>query len=291
MTIAQRDNWPAEFTVYSRDEYKQDLCRRKFPNANYVLGDVRDKDRLEIAITGHDIICHAAALKYVDRAETSVNECISTNIEGSRAVINAARRSQVHTVIGISTDKAVEPINVYGLSKALMERLWTEAAREITDISFVMTRYGNVLHSTGSVVPLFKRMAAETGEVTVTNPNMTRYWLSIDEAVNLVVEATKRKSGTIVIPRARAMTLANLVKAVAPNARIKITGLRPGEKNDEKLLTKAESTKSRYDGDLVFYNPDAKPYNNIEAELVSNNPSSWIKPEEFSRLSEEAALI
>lgn len=294
---AQLENWNAEFIVYSRDELKQDQCRRKFPKIKYILGDIRDTDRLTVAAIGCDTIIHAGAIKYVDTSEYNVNECISVNVSGSQSVVKAARLSGVSTCIAISTDKAVEPLNTYGLTKALMERVWLEASRQHPDIKFNLTRYGNVIGSTGSVVPLFKRMAAEKGEVTVTDPTMTRYWLSIEEAVTLVINAYNCSAvGVTIIPNARAMRLLDLVKAVAPDATVRIVGLRPGEKLNEKLLTDLESSKSSIrqssinDNKFYIYYPDG-PKGLMAGELTSNNPSSWIKPEEFSRLSEEAALI
>lgn len=291
---AQSENWDAKFTIYSRDELKQDQCRRKYPDATYILGDIRNNDRLSLAMMNHQTVIHCGAIKYVDTSEFNVNECIATNVIGSQSVIKAARLAGVETCVAISTDKAVEPLNTYGLTKALMERLWLEASRQIPQITFNLTRYGNVIGSTGSVVPLFKRMAAEKGEVTVTDPAMTRFWLSIDEAVDLVVYACGLGStGATIVPSIRAMKLSDLVKAVAPNAKVKVTGLRPGEKSHEKLLTDLESSKSRMPSDshpYYVYYPDG-PKGLMSGELTSNNPKSWIKPEEFTRLSEEAALI
>lgn len=300
------ENWPVNFTVYSRDELKQDLCRRKYPFARYVLGDIRDTDRLNLAMQRCETVIHAGAIKYVDTSEYNVNECIDVNIQGSRSVIKAARIAGVDTCIAISTDKAVEPLNTYGLTKALMERLWLEAARQNMRPnpnsigyypSFLLTRYGNVIGSTGSVVPHFKRQAVEFGSVSVTDPNMTRYWLSINEAVDLVLQVWNAKgntNGSIVVPNARAMKLLDVVSAVTPGIKVNIIGARPGEKCHEKLLTKAESSKSDKYASFYRYWPDrvgGVGETNIEAELVSSNPSSWITPGEFAKLAEEAALI
>lgn len=248
MRQAQLENWDCRFTVFSRNEHAQDMCRRKYPGAAYVLGDVRDGERLGLAVMGHDIIVHTAAFKYVDIAEKNVSECLSINIGGTQAVIEAARRSnRVHTVVGISTDKAVEPANVYGLSKAVGERLFYEASQLLGHIRFVQTRYGNVCSSTGSVVPLFKRMAAENNEIRITDPTMTRFWLSIEDAVKLVVYAAEMGSGSILIPDPYAMQLGDLAEAVCPGVPQKIVGLRPGEKMHEKLVTTSESLRMKID--------------------------------------------
>lgn len=232
------------FTIYSRDEAKQAPVRAEFPEHNYILGDVRDLDHLTTAIMGHDIVIHAAAFKYVPQAETQVGQAITVNVNGSLNVATASIRARVEQVIGISTDKACRAINVYGLTKRVMERAFQEA-NELTDTSFTCVRYGNVIGSTGSVIPMFIRQAKE-GRITLTNPNMTRFWLSVTDAVDLIFMALGQvHGGTILVPRCAATDMKTVAKACAivsgHNApRLEIIGHRHGEKVHEDLLAPEE---------------------------------------------------
>lgn len=288
---ATRERWDSNFTIYSRDEYKQDLCKRVYPQANYVLGDIRDVDRLETVMLNQDIVIHAGALKYVPEAEFNVSECIDINVLGSRAVINAARRSRrVNTVVGISTDKAVEPLNTYGLTKAMMERCFTEAYRLFPGKRFTLTRYGNVVGSTGSVVPVFQRQAAKDNTVQVTDPTMTRFWIGIEEAIDLVIQAIASESGTIVVPSAKSMELGELVKAVAPEARVKVTGLRPGEKMHECLLTSAEFVRSEQYHNMWLYHPDRAPLTVNHAPMDSAG-TDRMSVKEFQELAADSVNV
>lgn len=254
MRQAQRENWPARFIVYSRSEYRQESCRHQFPEATYILGDIRDTEKLTIAMNGVDTVIHAGALKYVPEAENNVEECFSINVEGTRSVLKAATRSQrVSHIIGISTDKAADPINTYGLSKAMMERLFREYARLYPYLHFAMTRYGNVIASTGSVIPKFLGQLGRQEAITITDSTMTRFWISIEDAVNLIKFAytSPRKDRDltrlcIVIPQATSLPLGNLVLLLkqymnlSGEAVIHTTGMRPGEKKHEVLLAEHE---------------------------------------------------
>lgn len=295
MQRAECESWPCRFTVYSRNEHAQDACRHKYPRATYVLGDVRDTLRLGLAVAGHDVLIATAALKYVDIAENNISECIAINIGGIQSVIEAAWRNQsVHTVVGISTDKAVEPINTYGLSKAVGEKLFWEASRQIGDTKFVQTRYGNVVGSTGSVVPLFKRMEADYGEIRLTDPTMTRFWISIDHAIDMILAAVGSESGSIVIPSPKAMTLRDLAEAVCPGVKQHVVGLRPGEKIHEKLLTVAESIRVRRinfgKNTLYDYHP-ARTNTNLEAFELTSDSADKISVDEFRLLALAASVI
>lgn len=245
-------------TVYSRDEGKHDRVRRQFPQYHFLLGDVKDYDRLELAMAGHDTVIHAAALKYVPQAETNVAETLAVNIDGSRNVAKAAVRNQVERVIGISTDKACQPVNVYGMTKLVMERLFCEYASQ-SDTKFNCCRYGNVVGSTGSVIPLFQRQIAESGVITLTDPSMTRFWLSVDTAVALVMRALREtETGTVLIPRLASCTMRTLAEAVALSSERtveeKVIGVRFGEKRDETLLAKSECGYAEWtDEDLDGY--------------------------------------
>lgn len=278
-----------DYVVYSRDEYKQDLCRRKFPNVVYVLGDVKDVDRLSDTINRFsvDTIIHTAAIKYIPEAEANVAECMSVNVDGSRNVARVAIACGVGRVVGISTDKAAEPINVYGATKMLMERLWQEYAI-IGRTNFTLTRYGNVVGSTGSVIPLFIQQAKK-GEVTVTDPDMTRFWLSPSRAVELVQLALDAPNGTMVVPKAQAMTMKDLAEAIAREhkAKVRIIGVRPGEKQHERMLHQYESVKAIDCGDHYLVGKGKRePF-----VMTSNNPEIWLDAKTMNEYIRDAKTI
>lgn len=237
---AESEKWDCEFTIFSRDEMKQADVRSQFPRHKYVLGDVRDQDWLRLMMRGHETVVHAGAYKRIPEAEAHPAEAIYTNVIGSLNVAVAAVEAGVNRVIGISTDKAVAAYNCYGHTKGLMEKLF-QTANRWGGTRFTLVRYGNVLGSRGSVVPFFRRQAAETGVITLTDPSMTRFWLTLDDAVNLVVMGLEEPPGTILVPRASASSMAVLAEAVAPGAQIEIIGTRPGEKHHEQLIHAGES--------------------------------------------------
>lgn len=294
MRRALSENWPCDFTVYSRDEYKQDLCRRKFPNAHYILGDTRDRDNLGSALVGHDIVIHAAALKYIPEAEINVGECIGTNVLGTMSLISACKEAGVNKVVGISTDKAVQPVNVYGMTKALQERLFAEAADRSNHIKFTSCRYGNVVGSTGSVIPMFMYQKEKFGRLQVTDPDMTRFWISVDEAIDLIVFALgdDRFNGSISIPKPKAMTLMGVATAVAGLTTIDVVGPRPGEKTHESLLAPHESLRViSYE---KYYELLPSPHKtNLTPlfELVSSSPHAWMTVEEMRELIVDAGQV
>jgi UDP-N-acetylglucosamine 4,6-dehydratase/5-epimerase len=237
---AESERWDCEFTIFSRDEMKQAETRSQFPRHRYVLGDVRDQDWLRLMMRGHETVVHAGAYKRIPEAEAHPAEAIYTNVIGSLNVAVAAVEAGVNRVVGISTDKAVGAYNCYGHTKGLMEKLF-QTANRWGQTRFTLVRYGNVLGSRGSVVPFFRRQAAESGVITLTDPNMSRFWLTLDDAVNLVVMGLEQPPGTILVPRASASSLAVLAEAVAPGARVRVIGIRPGEKMHEQLIHSGES--------------------------------------------------
>lgn len=294
MRRAAQERWPVQFTVYSRDEYKQSLCKLMFPQARYVLGDIRDEGLLTVAMAGHDTVIHAGALKYIPEAEINVSECISVNVEGSACVISAARHAGVKRVVAVSTDKAVNPINVYGMTKALMERLFMEARDRYVTI-FTSCRYGNVVGSTGSVIPVFQRQLNDLGRITVTDPNMTRFWISVDEAVDLIDFAldSERIPGSVTVPRPRSMKLSDVAEAIAQGRPIKVIGPRLGEKQHEQLIAAHESIhtvihESYYE--VIPADACEAPLND-PFELVSSDPDAWMDRNEMSYLIEDAARV
>ncbi len=285
---AVRDNWPCRFTVLSRDEEKQVKLQRQFPDVRCLLGDVRDRDRLEAAFAGHNIVIHAAAMKYVPEAEHNVAECIAVNVEGTRNVALAAIHAGVETVVGISTDKAVLPTNTYGMTKALMERLFMELHGR-GETKFALVRYGNVVGSTGSVIPLFEEQA-RAGRVTVTDDKMTRFWLSVDAAVDLIVTAGQPASGTILVPRCAAMRVVELARLIAADAKVEIVGARPGEKLHERLVDYRESAQAMQIGEnYCLSSPTSPPTSEVEPWTYSSQyPARWIEPAEMTAMIEDA---
>src|SRR5262245_31382829 len=173
-----------QIVAYSRDEVKQGELRGQYPEVRFMLGDVRDYDRLAMAMRGVDVVIHAAAYKQIPSAEANVDEAIATNVLGSINVARAAVHANVQSVVGVSTDKACMPVNAYGATKSLMEKLFQQA-NEWGDTFFNCVRYGNVLKSRGSIIPLFMRQAEQDIKYTLTDPNMTRFWMTLDDAVKL----------------------------------------------------------------------------------------------------------
>lgn len=232
---------PKKVIVYSRDELKQfemgqifnDKCMR------YFIGDVRDKERLMLAMKGVDYVVHAAALKQVPAAEYNPMECIKTNINGAQNVIDAAIANNVKKVIALSTDKAANPINLYGATKLASDKLFTAANNIVGEgeTRFAVVRYGNVVGSRGSVVPFFKGLIERGAtELPITDERMTRFWLKLEDGVEFVLKNFQRmQGGEIFIPKIPSMRILDLAKAIAPNAKIKVIGIRPGEKLHEVM--------------------------------------------------------
>lgn len=239
---ADMEGWDARFTIFSRDEAKQAAIRERFPWVQCVLGDVRDRSGLEAAMRGADIVIHAAAYKRVPEAERQPIVCSEANVIGSANVVQSARKLGTPRVVGISTDKACMPINAYGATKLLMERMFVAEALERPDgPRFTLTRYGNVIASTGSVVPMFRAQAAAGGPLRLTDPDSTRFWISLDDAVDLIIEALTLDSGLLLVPRSRASTMAVMAEAAAPGVpKVRIEN-RGGEKPHETLLNEYES--------------------------------------------------
>ncbi len=246
--------WNIEVTVYSRDEAKHAKARSMFPDAQFIIGDILDHERLESAMVGHDYVIHAAALKHVPQAETNVREATRINVDGSRNVFDAAIKARCRKVISISTDKACRPVNVYGFTKKLMERLGQEY-NTYGDTQFNAVRYGNVIASTGSVIPIFREQA-RTRQLNITDPGMTRFWLSIQNAVALVDHSFKSQTpGTILVERIAASDMLTVAKAAArlelgadydlDSITINTTGHRFGEKRHEELIAPEEVLHAR----------------------------------------------
>ena len=232
---------PKKLIVYSRDELKQLEMQQIFSDSpmRYFIGDVRDEARLCHAMYKVDYVVHAAALKQVPAAEYNPMECIKTNVHGAQNVINAAIECGVKKVIALSTDKAANPVNLYGATKLCADKLFTAANNMVGDreTRFSVVRYGNVVGSRGSVVPFFKKLVAEGAEaLPITDARMTRFWLNLENGVEFVLKNFQRmKGGEIFIPKIPSMRIMDLAKAIAPNLPTKIVGIRPGEKLHEVM--------------------------------------------------------
>ena len=234
--------------VFSRDELKQSEMERNYPLKKYkclryFIGDVRDAERLETATKQVDVIIHAAALKQVPSTEYNPFECIKTNVLGAQNIINCSIKNKVKKVIALSTDKAVSPINLYGASKLCADKLFTSAQNYAgsNKTIFAVARYGNVMNSRGSVIPLFMNQVKKN-LFTITHKEMTRFNITLKNAVNMVLWTIKNSSGgEIFVPKIPSYKILDLAKAIGPNCKIKFIGIRPGEKIHEELITNSES--------------------------------------------------
>lgn len=243
------DGVAERIVIYSRDEQKQDAMayaladHPRFATLRFFIGDVRDCDRLSLAMHGISTVVHAAALKIVPAAEYNPTECIATNITGAENVVKAAIRSGVRRVVALSTDKAVNPINLYGASKLCAEKIFIAAnALAAGSVAFAVVRYGNVIGSRGSVVPLFKRLAKEGKPLPVTDRRMTRFWISMDDAMDLVLHCLHVMKGReIFVPKIPSIRITDLAEAMAGAPFWLETTIRPGEKIHECLITEDES--------------------------------------------------
>ena len=239
---------PRKVIIYSRDEYKQHMMQRSFVGyegiLRFFLGDIRDRSRLHKAFDGVDFVVHAAALKQVPALEYNPTEAVKTNVMGADNIVDAAIEKGVQKVINLSTDKAVNPINLYGATKLVAEKIFV-AANSFAGgkVKFSGVRYGNVIGSRGSVIPIFLGLkAAGIKEFPITDPQMTRFWISLDQSVELVIRALlEAEGGEIFIPKIPSMTIKNLAKAIDPECTFSYTGIRPGEKLHESLISEDEA--------------------------------------------------
>jgi UDP-N-acetylglucosamine 4,6-dehydratase len=248
-TVLERYNL-RRLIVFSRDELKQsDMAEsfptRKYPALRYFLGDVRDRERLEMALRGIDVVVHAAALKQVPAAEYNPSECIHTNVIGAENVVCAAIHAGVERVIAMSTDKAANPINLYGASKLASDKIFV-AANHLSGKGgpiFSVVRYGNVLGSRGSVVPFFQKMIREDAKVLpITDAEMTRFWITLQQGVNFVLSSfALMQGGEIFVPKIPSMAMVDVAMAMAPELPHEIVGIRPGEKLHETMITEDDA--------------------------------------------------
>ncbi len=284
--------------VFSRDELKQHDMALKLrdPRVRFFIGDVRDGERLLRAFNGVDYVVHAAALKQVPACEYNPLEAVKTNIMGAANIINAAIDRGVKHVLALSTDKAVNPVNIYGATKLCAEKLFVQANSYsgFTGARFSCVRYGNVVGSRGSVIPVFTQQV-ETGKITITDKRMTRFWITLEQGVAFVLNCLGRMhGGEVFVPKIPSMNIVDLAEAIAPGCKVDITGIRPGEKLHEVLVSTDEARHSLELRDMFVIQP-AHPWWEIEnwkdgkalsdgfTYTSSNNPE-WLSVEELRRM-------
>lgn len=294
---------PQRIVVFSRDELKQYEVRQMFgddPRLRFFLGDIRDERRLARAMHNIDYVVHAAALKQVDTAEYNPSEFVATNINGSQNVIDASINAGVKKVVALSTDKASSPINLYGATKLVADKLFIAgnhyAATHPTRLSVV--RYGNVMGSRGSVVPLFRKLAAEGKSLPITDKRMTRFWITLPAAVQFVVDSFDvMQGGELFVPRIPSMRILDLVEAVAPGAPTHEMGVRPGEKLHEEMIAADDSRRTLRFPDRYVVTPVVASWGYqppVGGEPVedgfnyrSDNNDLWLSVEEMRALIDE----
>lgn len=302
--------------IFSRDEFKQDNMKKDFTlkygkekmeKVRFFIGDIRDKDRLKRAFKGVDIIIHAAAMKQVPACEYNPSEAIKTNIDGAMNIIDAALDEGVEKVVALSTDKAVNPINLYGGTKLVSDKLFVAANAYSGEkgTKFALVRYGNVSGSRGSVIPFFADLIkkGET-QLPVTDERMTRFWMTLDKAVNLVMMAIeKMNGGETFVYKNPSYNVVDICKAISPNASISIVGIRPGEKIHEVMITKDDSRNTYDYGEYFIIYPDMEWYSFEKSflpggikikdgfEYHSGNNTKWLSVEEIKELIRKYNLV
>jgi UDP-N-acetylglucosamine 4,6-dehydratase/5-epimerase len=304
--IMLREYRPKRLVIFSRDELKQhDMRASGFDDSSlrYFIGDVRDPVRLQRALAGVTVVVHAAALKQVPACEYNPFEAIQTNIIGGRNVIDAAIDQKVERILALSTDKAVNPINLYGATKLCAEKMFVQANAYAgaQETRFSCARYGNVVGSRGSVIPVFLEQR-KRGRVTITDPRMTRFWLTLEHGVRFVIRAIEQMhGGEIFVPKIPSMKLVDLAEAVAPGCAFEYVGIRPGEKLHEVLLSEDEA-RSAVELDEMFVIKPSHPWwkkgNWLHARelpagfrYTSDSNEQWLSPEQLQELIEPGTEV
>jgi len=300
-TVLQRFK-PQKLIIFSRDELKQyEMAQKfsdsKFPCMRYFIGDVRDKERLNRAFRGVDYIIHAAALKQVPSAEYNPFEAVKTNIIGAQNIINVAIDQNVKKVIALSTDKAANPVNLYGATKLCSDKLFVagNAYGRRDQTCFSVVRYGNVVGSRGSVIPFFQKMK-KTGVLPITDPQMTRFWITLEQGVEFVLRCLERMvGGETFVPKIPSMNIMDLAKTIAPECKTEIVGIRPGEKLHEVMVPRddARNTLEFEDHYVIkpafhfferrFHENNCKPVSH-DFEYNSKTNPLWVSSEELEKM-------
>lgn len=291
--------------VFSRDELKQYEMGQEFTDTRmrFFIGDVRDIDRLYRAFDGVDYVVHAAALKHVEACEYNPFEAVKTNINGAQNIVEAAIDRGVNKVIALSTDKACSPINLYGATKLASDKLFVAANSYVGDknTSFAVVRYGNVVGSRGSVVPFFEKIK-DTGTIPITDERMTRFWITLDQGVQFVIDNFDRMhGGEIFVPKIPSMKVTDLAEAIAPDCDIEFIGIRPGEKLHEAMITEDDARRTLDMGSYYIIQPEFPWWNNEYApggknivdgfSYVSNFNEEWLSVEELRELVNKNKVV
>ncbi|CAN7181484.1 UDP-N-acetylglucosamine 4,6-dehydratase (inverting) [Rossellomorea sp. LjRoot5] len=286
--------------VFSRDELKQYEMAQDFtdPRIRFFIGDVRDKERLYRAFDGVDVVIHAAALKHVGACEYNPFEAVKTNIHGAQNIIEAAIDRGVQRVIALSTDKAASPVNLYGATKLASDKIFVAANSYAgnKETKFAVVRYGNVVGSRGSVVPFFKRIK-ETGKLPITDERMTRFWITLDQGVQFVLDNLERMyGGEIFIPKIPSMKVTDLATAIAPECEIEVVGIRPGEKLHEAMITEDDARRTMEFDSYYVIQPEFPWWSDENTNggktlpegfsYVSNVNEDWLTVEQLRELVE-----
>lgn len=300
-TVLQRYQ-PRKLIVFSRDEAKQfDMSNdpkfiRHRDVMRFFIGDIRDYDRLEMALREVDYVIHAAAMKHVTIAEYNPMECIKTNVHGAENIVMAAIRTGVKKVLALSTDKAVNPVNLYGASKLAADKIFVAGNSLASErgTHFAVARYGNVIGSRGSIVPFFRKLIAEGADaIPITDPRMTRFWITLDGGVEFVLSSmAMMKRGEIFVPKIPSMSIVDIASAMAPGLPQKTVGIRPGEKLHEVMITEDDARNTINLSDRFIIRPTLFPewcvgYDASETELedgfryASDNNDQWLDKERF----------
>ncbi len=306
-TILDRYPNVQKIIIYSRDEQKQfqmafDYPESKYPQIRFFIGDVRDYERLKRAVAGVDYVIHAAAMKHVHIAEYNPDECVKTNIGGADNVIRACLETSVSKVVALSTDKACAPVNLYGATKLTSDKLFIAAnnIRGTKDIKFSVVRYGNVMGSNGSVIPYFIKKKEE-GILPITDPNMTRFNISLQDGADMVLHALETAwGGELFVPKIPSYKILDVAKAIGPNCIHKIVGIRPGEKIHEEMITSSDSLTTYDLGKYYAILPQTPNFNlvnfitHFKAEKIkegfqynSAENTEWLDVEQLKELIEK----
>jgi UDP-N-acetylglucosamine 4,6-dehydratase/5-epimerase len=303
--IALTRHNPQAIRIFSRGEKKQLDMMNKFNDdrLRFFIGDVRDRDRLHRAMTNCDIVVHAAALKQVPTCEYNPIEAVRTNIDGAINVIDAAIDNGIERVIAISTDKAVHPVNLYGATKMTAEKLFIQGNSYSGKVQtkFSCVRYGNVIGSRGSVIPLFLEQK-KTGPITITDEKMTRFWITLAQGVNFVINCIGRmKGGEIFVPKIPSMKISVLAEAIAPGTKRKIIGIRPGEKIHEILLTEEEASHAKEFPDYFVIEPEHPFWSNRHLtngkplpenfRYTSGQNTEWLTKQQLMKIIKEFGCL
>ena len=295
-----KDFNPSKVIVFSRDEFKQFEMAQKVtdPRVRFFIGDVRDRDQLEVAMRDVDVVIHAAALKHIPIAEYNPMECVKTNVDGAQNVVFAALRTKVKKVIALSTDKACNPINLYGATKLASDKIFI-ASNNLSGKNgarFAVVRYGNVVGSRGSAIPFFNRLLTQGADhLPITDERMTRFWIELEEGMNFVLTGlTLMYGGELFVPKIPSMKITDLASTMAPGLPHKIVGIRPGEKLHEVMISE-DNSRSCYDiGDRYVILPtelsdvatlygQGEPVGS-EFRYASNTNTQWVDPDELRRM-------